>query len=71
MKTCKTCSAPLVEKLGDFTHIIFGVNIVVEDVPYIGCETCGGDLEYVSTRTVDFLIRDAYRAQLTNVKFGQ
>lgn len=68
MKTCRKCSTEMKESTGNFTHTIFGLSVVVEEVPYVTCETCD-KIEYISSRDVDFLIRDAYRANVNSVRY--
>lgn len=70
MKICGKCLTEMKSYKGNFTHTIFGSSVVVEEVPYVACNTCD-NVEYISTRNVDFLIRDAYRDNLNSVKYTE
>lgn len=48
------------QEVGEFTHTIFNTAIVIKNVPYYHCDSCGESF-YVSDRQVESTLKEAYR----------
>lgn len=68
MDVCKKCNEELLLKKGDFDHKIFGMNITLKNVPYFTCSKCG-ETNYVSDRTVESKLKEAYRLQKSEFNY--
>lgn len=64
------CGNEKIRVYKDVSHMMFGKEIFVMDVPHLICETCG-DAEYENETKLIHALRDAYRARQTKVHFDE